>query len=105
MLDQARLDRILARQESVVSRSQAVACGMTRKALRHRIRPGGPWQELLPLTYLAATGGATHAQQEVAAVLYAGRDTALHAGRDSVLMALPSFVIGNSRGTLAVLVL
>jgi hypothetical protein len=88
MLDQDRFDRILAKQESVVSRSQAVACGMTRKALRHRTRPGGPWQELLPLTYLAVTGSPTPAQNDVAAVLYAGRDTVLHAGRDSVLTGL-----------------
>jgi very-short-patch-repair endonuclease len=71
-LDQDRLDRILAKQDSVVSQSQAAACGMTRKALRHRARPGGPWQELLPRTYLAVTGDPTVAQQEVAAALYAG---------------------------------
>jgi hypothetical protein len=61
---------------------------MTRKALRHRIRAGGPWQELLPLTYLAVTGSPTPIQREVAAVLYAGRDTVLHPGRDSVLTGL-----------------
>lgn len=88
LLDQDRLDRILAKQESVVSQSQAVACGMTRKALRHRTRPGGPWQELLPLTYLAVTGSPTPVQKEVAAVLYAGRDTVPSAGRDSVLTGL-----------------
>jgi hypothetical protein len=71
------LDRILAKQELVVSQSQALACGMTRAALRHRIRPGGPWQELLPRTYLAVTGSPTLAQKEVAAVLYAGRDSVL----------------------------
>ena len=88
MLDQDRLERILTKQESVVSQSQAVACGMTRKALRHRIRPGGPWQELLPLTYLAVTGSPTPLQKEVAAVLYARRDTVLPAGRDAVLTGL-----------------
>jgi len=71
------LDRILVKQELVVSHSQTVACGMTRPALRHRIRPGGPWQELLPRTYLAVTGSPTTAQQEVAAVLYAGRHSLL----------------------------
>jgi hypothetical protein len=45
---------------------------MTRKALRHRIRPGGPWQELLPRTYLAVTGSPTLTQEEIAAAPYAG---------------------------------
>jgi hypothetical protein len=76
-LDEGRLDRILIRQELVVSQSQVVACGMTRKALRYRIRPGGPWQELLPRTYLAVTGSPTAVQKEVAAVLYAGPDSVL----------------------------
>lgn len=87
-LDQGRLDHILARQELVVSRSQVAACGMTRKTLQYRLRPGGPWQELLPRTYLAVTGGPTPAQRDVAAVLYSGRDTVLPAGRDSVLTGL-----------------
>jgi hypothetical protein len=82
------LDHILAEQESVISQSQAIACGMTRAALRHRIRPGGPWQELLPRTYLAVSGTPTRAQKEVAAVLYAGRDTVSCAGRDSALTGL-----------------
>jgi hypothetical protein len=87
-LDQGRLDHILAEQELVVTQSQVVACGMTRKALQYRLRPGGPWRELLPRTYLAVTGTPTPAQKEVAAVLYAGRDRVLSAGRDSVLTGL-----------------
>ena len=72
MLEQKRLERILAKQESVISQSQTAACGMTRPALRHRIRPGGPWQEVLPRVYLAVTGSPTVLQKEVAAILYAG---------------------------------
>src|SRR5580700_2429071 len=93
------LDRILARQESVITQSQALASGMTRSALRHRIRPGGPWQELLPRTYLAATGSPTLAQMEVAAVLYAGRDsvlTGLAALRRHGLRVSPAAEIGVS---------
>ena len=70
--DRMGLDRILAKQELVVAQSQVLACGMTRKALRHRIRPDGPWQELLPRIYLAVTGSPTLTQKEIAAVLYAG---------------------------------
>lgn len=87
-LDHDRLDHILAKQELVVSQPQVIACGMTRKALQYRLRPGGPWQELLPRTYLAVTGSPTLAQKEVAAVLYAGRGTVLSAGQDSALTGL-----------------
>ena len=72
LLHQDALDRILGRQELVISRSQTVSCGMTRAALRHRIQPGGPWQQLLPGVYLAVTGEPTTAQKEVATALYAG---------------------------------
>jgi very-short-patch-repair endonuclease len=76
-LNQDTLNRILAKQESVVTQSQVVACGMTRKTLRYRIRSGGPWQEVLPRIYLAVTGAPTTAQKEVAALLYAGQDGVL----------------------------
>lgn len=66
------LRRTLRRQDLVVSRSQALASGISADALRHRIRPGGPWQRLLPGVYLTVTGTPTRAQAEIAAVLYAG---------------------------------
>lgn len=72
-LDSGALERTLRRQDRVVTRAQTVACGMTPGALRHRTRPGGPWQRLLPGVYLAVTGSPTQAQKETAAVLYAGR--------------------------------
>ena len=45
--------------------------------MQHRIRPGGPWQRLLPGVYLAATGTPTERQAEIAALRYAGPDSAL----------------------------
>jgi hypothetical protein len=45
---------------------------MTHDALAHRLRPGGPWQRLLPGTYLALTGKPAPEQKEMAALLYAG---------------------------------
>ena len=71
-LDQKTLAVRLAWQGNVIARQQALACGMTRDALRHRLRPGGPWQALLPGVYLAVTGAPTAQQREVAALLYAG---------------------------------
>jgi hypothetical protein len=73
--DVARLNRILREQHSVVSRAQASACGMSRGALRLRIAAGGPWQRILPGVYLAATGGITQYQREIAALLYGGPES------------------------------
>jgi hypothetical protein len=75
--DDGALDRILRIQHRVVSREQALACGITRSALRHRLRPAGPWQLLLPGVYLTVTGTATAGQREMAALLHAGPAGAL----------------------------
>ncbi len=45
---------------------------MSDAAVRHRIRPGGPWQLLLPGVYLSRTGTPTAFQRDMAALLYAG---------------------------------
>jgi hypothetical protein len=71
-LDHDALDRLLIQQLDVISRRQALASGVTDNALRHRLRPGGPWRGLLPGVYMAATGAPTTLQQEMAALLYAG---------------------------------
>jgi hypothetical protein len=71
-LDRDTLCRVLIEQLDVITRSQALAAGMTGHALRHRLRPGGSWRGLLPGVYMAATGAPTTLQQEMAALLYAG---------------------------------
>jgi hypothetical protein len=71
-IDRDALARTLEQQLGVMTREQAVAVGLTRHALRHRLRLEGPWQGLLPGVYLAATGSPTLIQQEMAAMLYAG---------------------------------
>jgi hypothetical protein len=70
--DQKRLGELLRRQRRVIGWDQALACGLTEKALAYRIRAGGPWQRLLPGVYLAATGTASAEQRDVAALLHAG---------------------------------
>jgi len=70
--DEAALKKVLRRQQQVIARSQALACGLSDGALRHRTRAGGPWQRLLPGAYLAATGTPTADQREIAALAYAG---------------------------------
>src|SRR5258708_36500383 len=65
--------KVLRQQGDLITRSQALAAGMTEAALRHRTRVDGPWAVVLPGIYLAHTGSLTSGQREIAAVLYAGR--------------------------------
>jgi hypothetical protein len=76
-LDPERLQHVLTGQYDVIAAAQARACGLTSKALEHRLRRGGPWQRLLPGVYLAATGTVTQVQREMAALLFAGPDSVL----------------------------
>jgi len=72
-LDQDALIRILEDQLDLITRQQALAVGLTGHALAHRLRPSGPWRNLLPGVYLAVTGTPDPLQQEIAALLYAGK--------------------------------
>jgi hypothetical protein len=84
---------LLLLQRGVVSREQAVADGMTLAAIRHRIRPGGPWRRLLPGIYLTATGTPTREQLQIAALLFAGADslmTGLQALRNYDVRGVPA---------------
>lgn len=74
---EAALTAVLRKQQQVIARSQALACGMTPAMLRHRTAAGGPWQRLLPGVYLAVTGMATQTQREIAALAYAGSESVL----------------------------
>jgi hypothetical protein len=76
-IDRDALARTLDQQLDVITRSQAAAVGLTRHALQHRLRLDGPWRGLLPGVYLAATGTPTLIQQEMAALLYAGRGSVI----------------------------
>jgi len=63
---------VLKRQHQVITRSQALASGLTGDMLNRRARKCGPWQRLLPGVYLAVTGTPTQDQRETAALLYGG---------------------------------
>ncbi len=71
--DVTALTALLARQHRVISQEQALTCGMSPSAIRHRCREAGPWQVLLPGVCLAHTGAPTDDQREMAALLYGGR--------------------------------
>jgi hypothetical protein len=68
----AALADLLGEQHTILTRRQALDCGMTDHMLRRRLRPGGPWRVLLPGVYLALAGLPTAVQREMAALLYAG---------------------------------
>jgi len=72
LFDRNAVAVLLTKQNGVITRRQAQDCGLSKDALQHRIRPGGPWQILLPGVYLTTTGSTTQMQRLVAATLYAG---------------------------------
>ncbi len=69
------LPALLSSQLAVASRGQLLALGMNDRAMQYRLRPGGPWQALLPGIYLSVTGTPTFEQKEMAALLYAGPES------------------------------
>jgi hypothetical protein len=75
--DREQLARILRRQHDVISRSQALKCGLTRGTIEYRLRPDGPWRQILPAVYLTVTGTATADQRDMAALLYAGPESVI----------------------------
>jgi hypothetical protein len=75
--DTVGLRRILGSQHQVVTRAQALKCGIPHTTVDRRIAPEGPWQKLLPGTYLTVTGRPTIEQRQMAALLYAGTDSVI----------------------------
>jgi hypothetical protein len=71
-LDDRALLLLQISQCGLLSRAQALQCGITPNGVQHRLRRGGPWQRLLPGVYLTATGQPTWEQLQIAALLHAG---------------------------------
>jgi hypothetical protein len=63
---------LVSQQRGVVARAQLPFVGVTESGLRHRVRPGGAWQRLLPGIYLTSTGEPTQEQLAIGALLFAG---------------------------------
>jgi very-short-patch-repair endonuclease len=70
------LDSVLARQAGVISRQQALACGLSRAAIDHRLRLRR-WRPLHPKVYLAAGHRRDDEVKVRAALLWAGDGAAL----------------------------
>ena len=71
------VERTRLGQGDLITRAQALSCGLSQDALRHRIRAGGPWKVVLPGIYLTHSGMLTGGQREIAAALYAGPEYAI----------------------------
>lgn len=63
---------LLADQHGLLTRGQALGMELSRAAIEHRLRPGGPWQVVLPAVYASFTGELTVHQRWLAALLYGG---------------------------------
>ena len=71
------LSRTLAAQYQVISRQQALKCGVPRSTVTTWCRSNKKWQKLLPGVYLAVTGTPASDQRMVAAMLYAGKSSVI----------------------------
>src|SRR4051812_6230615 len=74
----ARLAALIAAQDYVITREQALAFGMTRHGIENCFEYDG-WQHLLPSVYLTHVGNPSRRQKLIAALLYAGDDAAIDA--------------------------
>ena len=77
VIDHGRLGRILSSQHQVITRTQALACGIPQSTVSGWCKPGGKWQKMLPGVYLAVTGTPTPEQRLMAALLYAGPESVI----------------------------
>lgn len=75
--DVVQLRKILRTQYQVITRAQALGCGIPHATVDRRAGSGGPWQKMLPATYLTVTGKPTLEQCQVAALLYGGADSVI----------------------------
>lgn len=99
----------LVRQDAVVTRGQALAVGVTRDAIRHRLRTRR-WQLLVPGVLLTVSGTPTSRQRLRGALLHGGSAAALShatacawhglecvAATDTVHVSVPATVRCSSR--------
>lgn len=77
IVDEQKLSRTLAAQRQVITRQQALRCGLPPGTLTTWAKANRKWQKLLPGVYLAETGAPDPGQRLVAAVLYAGKPSAV----------------------------
>jgi hypothetical protein len=75
--DEEWLRRTLRGQHHVITREQALECGVPGSTVAKWVMAGGKWQKILPGVYSATTGKLTAEQRLVSALLYAGDDSVI----------------------------
>lgn len=83
-MDEAGLEAVLRQQDLLLTRAQARQAGLSREALRHRLRRGGPWQRVTSGVLAAFSGELTERQRMRAALLHGG-ESAMLGGLTAVL--------------------
>jgi hypothetical protein len=73
---EAQLGRLIAKQQGVLSRSQALEAGLGRGAIQHRL-DSGEWQRLHPGVYRMRGASPSWEQKLMAATLWAGPESAV----------------------------
>lgn len=71
------IPRIATLQDGLITRAQAIQAGMSPAAVKHAIRPGGPWQRIVTGVYATFTGPVQDEHRLRAAVLAAGPDAVI----------------------------
>jgi hypothetical protein len=71
-------DQLVARQDGVMARHQAIGHGMTPASITHRLNTR-QWRAVLPGIYVTTTGDVTYRRRCIAALLYCGDASALDA--------------------------
>src|SRR5207249_4162555 len=79
--DVGAVNTLIRSQDQVVAHRQLVELGFPERTIRNRTVPGGPWQRILPRTFLTQTGPPSPRQLARSALLYGVPDST----RDAVL--------------------
>src|SRR6266568_3181974 len=73
--DTTFVNALIRSQDQVVAHRQLVELGFPERTIRNRTVPGGPWQRILPKTYLTQTGPPSPGQLARSALLYGAPDS------------------------------
>jgi hypothetical protein len=75
-----KLRRLAAEQDGLVTRQQALACGLSESAIRHALGRNGAWQKVVVAVYATFTGPLQERHRVRAALLHAGPQAVVTGG-------------------------
>ncbi|HVS67739.1 MAG TPA: hypothetical protein VHE56_04255 [Mycobacteriales bacterium] len=90
-----RLPGLIAAQDHLLHRDQALAAGLTPRAIGHRLQEG-QWRLLLPDVYLTHPGEPSRRQLLGAALLYAGPEAAVDGADACRFYGLTSVAVSDT---------